>query len=319
MKSRKILLAKLLDDWPAKVLSLAGAAALFFFIQLNRLEDRPMSVPLRVKINSQYALASEYPSTVRLVLRGEGNSIGAILENDLVASIDLSGFNSSGSWKVPVNIERTGSALGISPLEISADPSEIQVVLEAKVVKELPVIPTFKGFLEPGYEMVGSSIVPARVETAGPASLMDRVTELQTEPIELTSRFESFSVRINIQESESLLEYLSSPMVDFSAEISKAVLSRTMENLEIGIINLDEGLEIKPGLPTGGARITATRAVIDEISANAILLFIDCVGIYEEGQYSLPVFPAFSNEVELDSWYPQVLNVNINRKTGEPE
>ncbi|GAB1456978.1 hypothetical protein MASR2M48_22860 [Spirochaetota bacterium] len=41
-------LERLLADWPAKILSLAGAVALFFFYQLNRLEERPLSVPLTV-------------------------------------------------------------------------------------------------------------------------------------------------------------------------------------------------------------------------------------------------------------------------------
>ena len=68
----------LLADWPAKILSLAAAVLLFFFQSVNRLEERPLSVPLTIIANDDFVPASAYPRTVRLVPRGESNAIYAI-------------------------------------------------------------------------------------------------------------------------------------------------------------------------------------------------------------------------------------------------
>jgi len=107
------LLERLLADWPAKILSLAGAIALSYFYQINKLEERPMSVPLVVVTNDDFVPASQYPRTVRLVLRGESNAIYAVLEGDIEATLDLRGYTGAGVWRVPVRVEKRGSALGI--------------------------------------------------------------------------------------------------------------------------------------------------------------------------------------------------------------
>ena len=43
--SRKPLLERVLENWPAKILSFMTAALLFSFHQLNRLEERPWRSP----------------------------------------------------------------------------------------------------------------------------------------------------------------------------------------------------------------------------------------------------------------------------------
>ncbi len=65
MRNRDFL-GRVLADWPAKVLSLCAALLLFFFYQLNRLENRPLSVPLEVKVGADFVPASQYPRSVRV-------------------------------------------------------------------------------------------------------------------------------------------------------------------------------------------------------------------------------------------------------------
>ena len=184
----------LLSDWPAKVLSIAGAVALFFFYQFNRLEERPLSVPLRVEVNNELVPASQYPRTVRLVVRGESNAIFSILEEDLQASIDLGPYRNAGIVRVPVLVEKRGSALGIDPLEISVEPPEIALSIEPRVERDIHVVPSFRGYLEPGYELAGFKLEPSKIEVAGPASLMEEIDDVATEPIELTGRSENFKI-----------------------------------------------------------------------------------------------------------------------------
>jgi len=304
---------KLLSDWPAKVLSIAGAVALFFFYQLNRLEERPLSVPLLVSANSDFVPASQYPRTVRLVLRGESNAIYAVLEDDLEATLDLRGYTSAGVWRVPVRVEKRGSALGIDPLEISVDPSDVAVSIEARVVKDIQVVPSFRGYLEPGYELAGFKLVPSRMEVAGPASIMEKLTDAATEPIELTGRNDTFTVRVRIASRDPLVSFLSSDIVEFTAEVKKALVYRTYQDLQVGFTGLAEGLVVTTSMPAGSARVAASSFELETFVPDANILEADLSEVDGPGAYTVAVIPRFPEGFDVESWLPMAVTVSVGR------
>ncbi len=311
-------LERLFDDWPAKVLSLAGAIALFFFYQFNRLEERPLSVPLVVVSNDEFVPASAYPRTVRLVLRGETNGIYSVLEGDLEATIDLRGYTAAGVWRVPVRVEKRGSALGIDPLEISVDPPDVALAIERRVVKEIPVVPTFRGFLEPGYELAGFMLSPPRVEVAGPASVMGSLGDAATEPIELTGRADNFSVATRIALRDPLVSLLSSRSIDFSAEVKKALVYRSYQDLEIRLSGLRDGLATDDAF-TGAARLAGSSLELESFKPGVGVLEADLSAIAEPGTYAVAVTPRFPAGLDVESWSPMVISITVGKETDEPE
>ncbi|MBN2874417.1 MAG: hypothetical protein JXM71_04925 [Spirochaetales bacterium] len=312
------ILDRLLADWPAKVLSIAGAVALFFFYQLNKLEERPLSVPLVVVAHEDFVPASSYPRTVRLVLRGETNAIYAVLEDDLEATLDLRGYTSAGVWRVPVRVEKRGSALGIDPLEISVDPSDVALSIEARVVKEIQVVPSFRGYLEPGYELAGFSIAPSRIEVSGPASVMEGIVDVSTEPIELTGRAEDFTARVRIVSRDPLVEYLFSDLVEFSATVQQALIYRSYQDIPVSYSGLQEGLEVTTPPPLGSARVAASSSELESFVPAPGALDVDLSGVAEPGVYTLAVVPRFPEGFDVSSWLPMALTLTVQERTAEP-
>ncbi len=310
-KSRMELLERLLADWPAKILSLAGAIALSYFYQINKLEERPMSVPLVVVTNDDFVPASQYPRTVRLVLRGESNAIYAVLEGDIEATLDLRGYTGAGVWRVPVRVEKRGSALGIDPLEISVDPSDVAVSIEPRVVKEIPVVPSFRGYLEPGFELAGFRLSPAKMEVAGPSSVMDELADAATEPIELTGRSDNFELRTKVQLRDPLLVLLSANVVDFSAEVKKALVYRNFQGLELGYVGLRDGLALLAADATGAARVAASSAELEAFTPGPGLLEADLSDVERPGVYVVAVSPRFPSGFDVETWSPMVQTVTV--------
>lgn len=306
-------LEHIISDWPAKILSLAGAIALFFFYQLNRLEERPLSVPLIVTANEDFVPASPYPRTVRLVLRGESNIIYAVLEGDLQATLDLRSFTSAGVWRVPVQVEKRGSALGIDPLEISVDPADIAIAIEPRVVKEIQVVPSFRGFLEPGYELAGFSLVPTKIEVAGPAGLMEKLNDATTEPIELTSRASNFSIRTKIALRDPLLTILSTNSIEFQAEVQKALVYRNYQDIEVRFVGLDNALILRTTPPLGSAKVAGTSVELENLVLSPGILEVDLSGIEAPGEYTVAVVPRFPEGLDVESWLPMVATVTVER------
>jgi hypothetical protein len=305
---------RLLADWPAKVLSLAAALLLFFFYRLNRLEDRYLSVPLVVTMNEEFAPASQVPRSVRVSLRGESNALFSIQEDDIAATLDLSGYRSEGVFRAAVQIEKRGTALGVDPLEIQADPSEVAVGIERRVSRVVPITPTFRGFLEPGYELVSFDFTPPEVEVYGPSSAVARVADVATDFIELSGRSADFGAKAKLVKKEGLV-YISGPdTVEFRAVVRRSLATRTFERLPILPMGLGEELELAAPLPAGSLRLRSSTADASGFTPSPGALSVDLSSISSPGTYSLPVLAVLPDGLVVEAYEPQSVSVEIVAK-----
>jgi len=124
-------------NWPAKVLSFAAAVLLLVFHDVTRLEERFITVPLSVQVSSELVPASAFPHQARVRLRGESDQVFGILEEDIVASVDLAGHTTEGEFRAPVLLRRIGTAALGNTLELDVEPDSILVSLERKLLKSV--------------------------------------------------------------------------------------------------------------------------------------------------------------------------------------
>ena len=218
------------------MLSLAAALIITIFYRMNTLETRFISVPLLVESAESLIPASSYAGTVRVSLRGEAGSINPILEEDIEAYIDLKKYPAEGIYRIPVQIRKKGNALGVEPLEISVVPIEINLVLEQRTVRSIPVYPLFSGNVADGYELTGQSIVPAEVIAEGPKSLLETIYEFNTETIILDGRYENFTVMAYIKNDNPQITIHGSRICEYSGtirritrEVQRVILPRNIE------------------------------------------------------------------------------------------
>ena len=216
------LLSKIIEKWPAKVLSVAAALIISIFYRINTLETRFVSVPLLLESADSFIPSSSYTRTVRVSLRGEANSIYPILEEDIEAYIDLKKYTQEGVYRIPVQIRKKGSALGVEPLEISVVPIEIALVLEQKTSRSIPVYPVFSGKIAEGYEMTGQSIFPPEVIAEGPRSALEAIYEFNTDTINLDGRYENFTVMANIINNNPLITIYGGRICEYRGVIISA-------------------------------------------------------------------------------------------------
>ena len=248
------------------------------------------------------------------------NAIFAVLEGDIEAILDLTPFTAPGVQRVPVTIEKRGSALGIDPLEFRIEPSEVALTIEQRSVRELQIVPSFRGFLEPGYELMGFKVSPPRIELIGPASILATLDDVTTEPIELTGRSEDFQLRTRVTERHPLVSYLSSDVVEFSAEVRRAIVFKTFQDIPVEAVDLDPSLQVSGSLPVGSVRVSASRTELADFIPSPGALQVDLSGIEASGTYTLAVVPHFPEGFQVESWLPMVVALNIQAaSTAEEE
>jgi YbbR domain-containing protein len=305
------VLEKLANNWPAKVISIVVAIFLFMFHRMSALDERYFSIPLRVQTDGQLVPASSYPRNVRVTLRGESNTVLTIVEDDIEAYIDLTKYKNEGVYKAPVQIQKKGSALGINPLEIQVDPVEIALAIEKKESKVVGITPSFRGFLNNGYELSSYVMEPSQVEVSGPTSVVDKISDVTTDFIELTGRKENFTVSVKLLNKDPLIKIAGNGMVNFQAVVQPSVLVKTFDHLPIVISGLNQKFVARPQINFGSVKLQGSQNDLDVYTPDASLLSLDCSEITEEGTYMLPVIVSAPQNLSVIRYDPQDVPVEV--------
>ena len=310
LNSRK-LIDKIVENWPAKVLSIALAIILFVFHRMNTLTTRPLSVPLTIESGAALIPAGPYPQNVRLVLRGEDDSIKSIAEGDIEAYADFSRHETEGLYHAPVQIRRKGSALGIEQLEMSVKPLEISLQLDRRMSKTLPVRAAFRGKLASGYDLVTHSISPSEMVVAGPMSAMESITELRTEAIDLEGRSGDFRMMVNIVNPNQFFIINGGETAEFRGVVRPSVPVRNFEGIPITLIGLDPLFAADFGGKTGSVRLEGNQDNLDAYKPDENFFTVDCSGLTGPGWYTLPVTVNLPRGFTLIKREPEELAVTI--------
>jgi YbbR domain-containing protein len=282
--------ARAVENWPAKVLSLALAIFLLIYHRMSLLETRVFFTPIVIEQLTAMMPSSPYPRIVKVSLKGEGQNLNSILEEDIEAYVNLKDVKTSGTYKVPVLWRKKGTAQGVEPLQISVDPMEITFSLDHKISKFVPIAVNFSGQVESGYNMNSYFIEPNQIEVEGPATLMESLSELQTEIIDLSGRRSDFSVTASILHSDPLIVIRGDGYVNFSASVSQIILVRNISNVPITVIGLDEQFIMEPAVVTANVHIEGNDGnIVESFRPSGGFLKIDCSQISEDGDYVLSV------------------------------
>jgi YbbR domain-containing protein len=311
------ILAKAVHNWPAKALSLALAVILFVFHQISNLETRFFSTPIVIEHLNGMMPASPFPQTIRVSIRGDANSIHTILESDIETYIDMAQFNTRGTYVVPVQWRRRGTAMGAQPMQISVEPMEITLTLDYRISKFVPVIASFRGLVESGYNMTSYHLNPSQVIIDGPAELMGGISELFTEYIDLSGRRTDFFMTANILQSGDLIIIRGSGTSEFSGFISQIIPARNISNVPIVITGIREGF--KAELEIVSANVHLEGDDLEEVNSFIPpyeFLRVDCSGITEPGTYVLRVLTGTAENISFRA-EPIEVTVRIVQEEGE--
>ena len=300
-----------MENWPVKVLCIGLAIILAIYHQLSSLERRFFSVPLRVEHLGTLMPSSSYPRMIRVSLRGEANSIYPILEDDIEAYIDMESYTSPGTYTVPVQWRKEGTALGVEPLQVTVDPMEISITLDLKISKFVPLAAHLEGKVEDGFIMSSYSLNPTQIIIDGPAELMGSISGLETEAIDLDGRSSDFSVMVNILNRDPLIAIRGQGTTEFRGNITRLIAVRNISDVPVIITGIGEGLIGELETRTANVHLEGkNQAALDNFRPPPDFLTVDCSGISVSGAYVLRVLAGTADNVII-STDPEEVTIQI--------
>jgi YbbR domain-containing protein len=159
--------------------------ALAAWVYVNNLDDISLVLTVPVDLSGipdTLEMVGDLPPDINVRLRGPELSLGNLAPQRVTLTANVK--------EIPLrpgvnNILLDESMVGV-PSGIAVDrlsPASFDILLESKVNKEIPVMVNLRGKPAEGYEVIGTSVVPARVVVEGPESVIRRLDSIYTAPI----------------------------------------------------------------------------------------------------------------------------------------
>lgn len=177
-----------------KALALAIALLVWFALsgqRRERISERSYRIPLSlVNVPPQTMVASSLPGGVEVRVRGPFTALRQLQPERLEAVIDL--LNARPGERVhrfvpgDINVPPEVEVLSISP-------GQVPVVLDRIGERLLPIVPALSGEVSPGSQVVDVTVDPRIARVVGPATSLEKMTGVSTEPITLANRSATFT------------------------------------------------------------------------------------------------------------------------------
>ncbi|MDP4185422.1 MAG: hypothetical protein Q8862_09715 [Bacteroidota bacterium] len=230
-------------------------ASVFWFLNaMSKDYNATVTLPVRfVNPPQNKILVGKMPDKLNLKVNGYGFSL---LRYKLKLSFypitfnisELTGSSQKNSGSSIIKI-RTSSFLSQIGAQLSSDiklqsiePEDLYFRFEPVKYKKVPVVPSCKISYEKQYEEYGKPVVnPAYVLVKGPASMINSLKYLTTEPKEFkkVNRSIQFDAKLNLRDN------LSCELKNVNVYIPVEQVTETRLNVPIQIKNLPEGFDLK--------------------------------------------------------------------------
>lgn len=204
-------------NWHLKFLSLFFAVLLWLFVMGEQKAEVGFTVPLELK-NLPHGLivANEVPSLVDVRISGPRTLLSKLQPSALSMSVDLNGLKAGLT-----TFKRLDQNLNIpSMLRVSRlSPSYVEVKLERVREKRVPVHVLLSGEPAPGAKLGKVKVNPNSVIIEGAESEVKNVDAVETEPVDITSVQESFTLTVPINYRGTYTELKDQKTVEVEVQI----------------------------------------------------------------------------------------------------
>jgi YbbR domain-containing protein len=181
-------------DWWLKGLALVIAFALWVTITGEDRALTDLSLPLEIELPDGLILSSPPPTAVTVRLQGSRTAIRKLDPVGLTARIDLRDVQPG-----PRDVQLTEGHLSGLPRQMKVAffiPERVQLTVDRRLRRELPVEVDLLGAPPAGYTLYHAIVQPAAVLVEGPESDVSALARIRTDPVRIDHRTRPFTVSV---------------------------------------------------------------------------------------------------------------------------
>jgi YbbR domain-containing protein len=267
-------------DYPLKAFSLALALALYFFVSVENDRSVDVDFPIEYRTADDIELIGEHPTAINVTIAGPWASVRSYDPEKLApVRIDLRDAG-PGPVRRRLDVSDVNAPGGMTVVAMT--PTQIDVTLDRKVEKQLPVSVDL-GIDKPayGFEVVAATSNPEKVRVIGPATVMQGIDTVPTRPLNLAGREEGFSEEIELRPLPLPLR-LRDKVVAVDIDIREETATRLLP-VTVRCRDLPAGTELVLEPEVIKVEVRGPRRLIDDFDKQSLVAYLDIANELDEG------------------------------------
>lgn len=216
-----------------KIFSVFSAVSLWFYV----LNSEPLEVirelPIEFVTPADQAVANLVDTHVKVKLKGSRAFMQNLLRQDEKFLVDLrdSSYQNRSEFDVTLNPAMLPIPFGVEVIEVV--PSQMTIMLERKITKEVPIRVQLQGELGANLRLITQELEPSKVMISGPVELMRRTTSLRTTPVVLTSLEGEGDLNLQLFELDPRIKVEQDLNLNFRYSIKAQTANLTLKNIKV--------------------------------------------------------------------------------------
>ena len=292
-----------------KLFAATCAFVLWFFVNAGERETQVLPFPVELKNLPERSMLTN-PDRVEAVsvrLNGPGPLLASLDTRRSPIVIDLSHAEVGTDLRLKVRDEMIRVPRGVRILDI--EPSRVPIRLEQVKRASVPVKVAQTGEPQAGYRVASIEVTPGKVQVSGPLSIVDRVTELETEPVDVANLAAPVQRSLGLVRTEQLS--VRPDVVSVEVVVAPIVATRDFKRLPIEVRNVDRPFQLKP--PRVNLTVRGPQLAVEGLVLGEGAVFIDGSS-YEPGEHIVEAEVTLPAGVELVKRDPPVVRLEIQEE-----
>ncbi len=272
-------LGSVTEDWTLKVFSLGVAIMLFLLVTVEN--ATPVDVDFRIEYRTadDMMLTNDAPTVLHTTLQGPSARFRSFDMADLEPvvldfsrgepgtqrhSVDLSSINPPGGMKV-----------------VAIRPSEVEVTLDRRVERPVPVRPDVPEAPAFGFEILDVRIVPARARVMGPASQTQSIDFITTRTIDVMGREQDLNLEVDLRPPPPPLRLIDRRVSVF-VEIGEEFVQRVFHNIPVRVEGAPKNARVTPAIVS--VTLKGPRRTVDKMDKSKMAALVDVSAEIVDGE-----------------------------------
>lgn len=178
------LRSALLDKWPYKVAAVVLSILLWLNVTADQQrQDQPMRTRVEFEVADTMWSLREAPSEVSTVFQGRQGDLIAMFNQPVIRRVIDPVTDSV--MQVELGVEDVSFDRSLSVRPTAVVPERVTIHLERRRDRRVPVVARAGARAAPGHVIARTQVEPDSVTLHGPASVIDRVLQVETAPLQL--------------------------------------------------------------------------------------------------------------------------------------
>jgi YbbR domain-containing protein len=294
-------------DMGLKLFSLFFALGLWLFVNAGQKPtERSLTVPVEVRnMPADLMALSSGPGQVEVRVAGPPALLSTLDPDYLKVVLDMDGAR-PGTSTYRLSADYFNPPRGVRITRIS--PSVINLKLETKGERILPVTVRLSTKLSSGYKVARVEATPDTVKVRGPASAVNRMTSVETLPVEIEGAKGQFTREVRLSSAEEAVTFVPD-RVHVAVVFEEETITREFSRVEVTAKNFSGKYSVSPR--QASIKLSGPKRILGELQLGPEQVYLDLKGL-KPGTYSLRLTFDLPREIKVVEQKPERFRVTIS-------